>query len=325
MLFKFKAEQKVYQVGKVKVGGQPGEYPRLLVGTIFYTGHKIVKDHKEGTFDKEEAKKLIAQQDELAEKFGMSSMFDIVGVTPTAIAKYIDFVAETTDAPFSIDAITVETRMAGVKHAAEVGLANRTVYNSIMPSPWSKPEELQVLKDCKIKSSILLAYNAKDRTPKGVISILKGEPGVKGLLSMAEEAGVTQPLVDTSLFTSFVPSLGVGAKASFLVKDELGIPAGGSPGNATSVWRKEAIKTWGLDVFKVCDAAAQAASVIGGMDFVLYGVIEAAPWVVPACAVVDAMIAANAWVEFGIKPKEPTHPLFKIFPKFVEQIEKAGL
>lgn len=324
-MFKFKAEQKVFQIGKVKVGGQPGEHPTLLIGTIFYTGHKIVQDHKEGVFDKEAAKKLIIQQVELSEKFGIPCMFDIVGVTPKAITKYIDFVAETTDAPFSVDAITVETRMAGIRHAAEIGLANRTVYNSIMPSPWSKPEELQVLRDCKIKSSIVLAYNAKDRTPKGVISILKGEPGVKGLLSMAEEAGVTQTLVDTSLFTSFIPSLGVGAKASFIVKDELGLPAGGSPGNATTVWRKEAIKTWGLDIFKVCDAAAQAASVISGMDFDLYGVIESAPWIFPACAVINAMIAANSWVEFGIKPKEPTHPLFKLFPKFVEQLEKASL
>jgi tetrahydromethanopterin S-methyltransferase subunit H len=40
MSFKFNTEQKVYTVGKVKVGGQPGELPTFLIGSIFWLGQK---------------------------------------------------------------------------------------------------------------------------------------------------------------------------------------------------------------------------------------------------------------------------------------------
>ncbi|MEM5818410.1 MAG: tetrahydromethanopterin S-methyltransferase subunit H, partial [Desulfitobacterium hafniense] len=43
-MFKFTAQQHVYDINGVKVGGQPGEYPTVLIGSIFYRGHKIVSD-----------------------------------------------------------------------------------------------------------------------------------------------------------------------------------------------------------------------------------------------------------------------------------------
>ncbi|RLF93139.1 hypothetical protein DRN52_06930, partial [Thermococci archaeon] len=30
-MFRFKTEQKVFQIGNVKIGGQPGEYPTVLM------------------------------------------------------------------------------------------------------------------------------------------------------------------------------------------------------------------------------------------------------------------------------------------------------
>jgi len=41
-MFKFKEKQKIFDIGGVKVGGQPGEVPTLLISSIFYLGHKIV-------------------------------------------------------------------------------------------------------------------------------------------------------------------------------------------------------------------------------------------------------------------------------------------
>jgi len=109
------------------------------------------------------------------------------------------------------------------------------------------------------------------------------------------------------------------------VKDELGIPVGGSPGNATSMggplWKK--VKSWGLDTFKACETASQVVPLVFGADFLLYGIIESAPWVFPACAMVDAMIATVAKAEFGESPLTTEHPLYKLFPDFVEKLEKA--
>ena len=42
--FKYNTEQKIVEVAGLKCGGQPGEYPTVLAGTIFYAGHKIIKD-----------------------------------------------------------------------------------------------------------------------------------------------------------------------------------------------------------------------------------------------------------------------------------------
>jgi len=38
-MFMLKAKQKIFEIGGVKVGGQPGEVPTVLIGSIFYLGH----------------------------------------------------------------------------------------------------------------------------------------------------------------------------------------------------------------------------------------------------------------------------------------------
>ena len=54
-MFKFETEQKVCEVGGVKFGGQPGEYPTVLIGSIFYAKQRMVKDSMKGDFDKKQA------------------------------------------------------------------------------------------------------------------------------------------------------------------------------------------------------------------------------------------------------------------------------
>ena len=51
-MFKFEKEQMVVEIAGRKFGGQPGEYPTALAGTIFYARHKIVEDPKKGIFVK---------------------------------------------------------------------------------------------------------------------------------------------------------------------------------------------------------------------------------------------------------------------------------
>ena len=49
-MFKFDRKQEVFDFGKFKVGGQPGEYPTCCIGTMFYARHKIVSDPEHGVF-----------------------------------------------------------------------------------------------------------------------------------------------------------------------------------------------------------------------------------------------------------------------------------
>ena len=58
-MFIFEKEQIIHKVGQVKIGGNPGEIPTVLAGTIFYSGHKLVSDPVEGIFDKVVAEKTL--------------------------------------------------------------------------------------------------------------------------------------------------------------------------------------------------------------------------------------------------------------------------
>ena len=39
-MFKFQKEQEIVNIAGVKIGGQPGELPTVLAGTIFYDKHE---------------------------------------------------------------------------------------------------------------------------------------------------------------------------------------------------------------------------------------------------------------------------------------------
>jgi len=305
-LLKFENEQKIFRIGKIEVGGQPGQLPTVLVGSIFYERHRIVKDLEKGVFDKEEAEKLLRMQEELSERTGVSCMVDVIGATPTAILKYLDFVAEKTEMSILVDSTSAEVKMAGIRYANEIGLTDRIIYNSI--TYHVSQEEIGALKENKIKSAVILTYNPRNLWPKGRIELLKGDGLKKGLLALAEEAGIEKPLVDAMVLD--VPSISLAAETVKLVKAEFGFPAGGAPANAVFEWKR--VKEISPDARKVCMANAVTAMQYAGADFLLYGSIRNAPTIFPAVAMADALIAYNARFH-GIQPKTRNHPLFKIF------------
>jgi len=110
-MFRFEKEQKIINAGGIKVGGQPGELPTALTATIFYIGHKIVTDKKQGIFDKAKAEALINRMDELSDMTTNPFILDVVGTSVEAFQKYIDFIAKVTEAPIQIDAISPRLRM----------------------------------------------------------------------------------------------------------------------------------------------------------------------------------------------------------------------
>lgn len=99
-MFRFDKEQIVLDIAGVKIGGQPGEYPTVLAGTIFYGGHSIIEDEKKGVFDKDKAEELIKIQEEMSDTTGNPHLVQVFGATEDAIVKYLEFVADVTDVPF---------------------------------------------------------------------------------------------------------------------------------------------------------------------------------------------------------------------------------
>jgi len=300
-MFKFEKEQKIFDIAGVKVGGQPGQLPTLMIGSIFYHKHKIVKDEKKGEFDKKKAEELLNREGEISEKTGNKRIIDICSSWPQAFEKYIDFVAGVTDAPFSIDGVTAEVRIAGAKYVEEVGLSERAVYNSI--SPHIKEEEISAIKEAKIKSAILLTLNTKNPTVSGRLQVLDE------LLTIAQKAGIENFLVDTTVLD--LPDPGPVSKAVYLVKEKYGLPAGAGTHNAVDIWRKR--RKLDQTQYLVASSVANVFPITLGANFILYGPIENSANAYFYCALADAYIAYCAMQEFGTKPLIKEHPIFRIF------------
>lgn len=317
-MFEFTAEQKIVQIGKVKVGGQPGEFPTLLIGSIFYSGHKIVKDAKKGLFDRVAAETLIKRQEELSDITGNPSMLDVVIGSEDALKNILDFIEKTTDTPILFDAWPQDIRIKGLKLIEEVGLNSRCVYNSIWFA--NAKAELDALKNSNIDTALLLTFNPKNHWASGALSILKGTSDQHGLLTIAEKVGIKKVIIDTSA-TSFIPSIGIAAKAGYLIKEELGFPCGLGPANATTTWRTSN-KIWDRKVTKACEAAAQTFPLSLYNDFILYGPIEDQEWIFPTCSTIDAIIKSIFLEGESKKAITSNHPLQKMFPEFVEKIKE---
>src|SRR3990170_4221196 len=180
-MFKFNTEQKVYDIGKVRVGGQPGETPTFIIGSIFWLGQKMVQDANKGIFDANEAERIINTMQTQSDITGVPFAFDIVGTTEEAFSKYIDFIANHSDAPLMLDAMSPKTRMAAAEMATKMGLQERCLYNSVYKGV--PDAELMKLKESGIKMSIVLADNPKDNSLDGKMKI-KEEALASKLLSL---------------------------------------------------------------------------------------------------------------------------------------------
>jgi len=195
-----------------------------------------------------------------------------------------------------------------MKHAVEIGLAERAIYNSI--DFHVSNEENNFLKDCRVQNAVLMAFNPKKPWADGRVDVLKGESGQKGLLKVAEEAGVQKVLVDTAVLD--MPSIAICSKAIQLVKSEFGLPAGCGAANAVTTWKRVKKGEFGPLAYEVCSGGSGILTQTMGADFLLYGPIELSETMFIACAMTDALIAYGAR-KLGIVTKTRNHPLYKIF------------
>ncbi|MFQ6115621.1 MAG: tetrahydromethanopterin S-methyltransferase subunit H [bacterium] len=307
-MFRFSVEQKIFEIGKVKIGGQPGELPTVLIGNIFYKGMPEIADHKRGEFDRKSVLKWIKIAEELSGKTGVPHFIDIMAMYPEAMRRYVTFISEHSDSVLLVDGTNSDTRVAGLERVKELGLQERTIFNAI--SPRISQREIEAIRDSGVTAAILLAYNEIDFSPEGRTAILKGYDKNIGLLKIAEKARTNKILVDTIVFD--VPSIAYATEAIKLVKNELGYPAGCSPANATYGWKRSQSEI-SKSGFGAYNASAHAIAQFGGADFLIYGPIKQARNMIPACAMNDAIVAYHALKRLGIRPLVSEHPLYKIF------------
>jgi len=303
-VFTFEAEQDVYDIAGTEIGGQPGEHPTAMVGSIFYKGDPVLEDPKTGEFDETAAEEAIRKVEALSERTGNPAILDVIGDSPEALIKHVDFVAEVTDLPMFMDGPTPTIRSEAAKHVGEIGIQDQVIYNSIESSTKEADKEIEALANAGIKTAVLLSIDTRNLTLQGRFDALDKN------LEMAEKAGVEQFLVDPAVID--IPDSGFAAKAIYEIKDRYGIPAGCSPHNEVIRWELNDPLSNHSKLLR--QAVANAVIVMMGADFNLYGPLHGAP------EMYEVISSTDAYVGYGAQMGErrqvsQDHPLYSIFRK----------
>ena len=305
-MYSFMKEQAVVELGGVRFGGQPGENPTVLFGTVFYgRDFRELNDEAYGR-----ARRLIQDQEDVSRETGVPGLLDVYIKSDSHIKRIVDTVLDSTDGPFSIDSSDPGTRAGTIRYLSEVGGLDRTVYNSV--NLGLTAEELDALRRHTPAAAVVLAYNPRDMSVDGRADILDTGAGMvcvpgKGLLDVVKDAGIGKILLDTGA-TPFGSMSAETLRAIPVFKGRYGLPSGCSIHNTLESW------AWMKDLrrkdevaYNCADAAANSLVPIVGGDFIVYGPVSACRRVFPSVAFADKLVAEGARDYFGVKVSKD-HP-----------------
>jgi len=314
-MFTLDREQQIFEIGGIKIGGQPGEYPTVVVPSIFQKGDKVFEGvkRKEG-FNERRAEELLKTTDKVSKETGIPCMADIVANTGEEFKRYIDFVTSVTNMPFCIDAWVMKPKLEGARYCAERGLLDRMFYNSL--TIWEKDLETEIkeIADIGVKHVLLVAFDQEDQMPTGRIT------GTQKILDAIEKAGAqfNSTLIDTSVMNA--PAVAFCSVANRLIKEKWGFPCVSAPSNGSYMW-KAAREQWGFKGWAGADAALEGLAAIMYHDMVFSGPMAGSPRIFPAVAMANAFISTLTFAENKQLPASENHPLNRLFPDFVNQLK----
>jgi len=298
-LFDYSVKQKTYEIHGVKIGGEPGEVPTVMVGSMFYNRDRNVTDASRGVFDKAKSLVEIRGAEEMTELVGLPSMIDLIAENSVAAKNYLDFVVESTEMPIFLDVVSEKEQAMALKYAAEIGVIDRIILNSL--NPHTGEGLYEAIEDSKLKSAVLLTHSTR--------YILNSDksPLIDELVPKAESVGIENIIIDTAVLD--IPTLGITANAIDLIKDKYGYPCGCGAHNALSSW-KRLKKKYTRDAQTMVKGVIDAIPTIIGADFVLFGPLKNASSHYPAVAMVDAAYS-QLMMEKHIRP-DKSHPRYRI-------------
>jgi len=310
----FETEQKVCEIGGVTFGGQPGDYPTVVCSSIFQKGDRVFEGKRKEGFNEKRAGELIKTQDNLWAETGVPGMADIVANTRKEFERYVDFVISFSDMPFCIDAWQMKPKLAGAAYCAEKGLLDRMFYNSITVWEEDLETEIREISQMGVKHVLLVAFDMADQMPNGRIT------GTQKLLDAIEKVGAEfeSIFVDTSVMNG--PATALCGIANRMIKEKWGFPCASAPSNGSYMWKK-ARELWGFKGWSAADAGLQSLTAFMYHDMIFSGPMAGAPRIFPAVAMADAFLATAVFAETKKLPTDPGHPLYKLFPEFVEQLQ----
>ena len=277
-MLNFETEQKVVQIGKTRIGGNPGENPIAMVGTVFYTSHAALLNEKTGDIDKPLVEAELNEFTEIIEDTKMQGIIDVIGAYPDVLIKLCEFVADNIDYPFLVDGLNDSSRIPAMEGLKEIGLLDRAILNSIDDA--TTEENLEKLKNIGVKNAVLLTFGTKYIFPEQKLKLLE-----EILIPKAVKANIENILIDSAVLD--LPSIAINFETSRLVKDKFGLPTGFAPSN--SIYRWEYIKKYGDAARCGSIASIMAYCASAPSDFILFGPIKHAKCIVPAVALISSV------------------------------------
>ncbi|OLN27390.1 tetrahydromethanopterin S-methyltransferase subunit H family protein [Desulfosporosinus metallidurans] len=295
------------KIGNTIIGGSLGSNTGLVVGSIFYDKHSVVKDPFTGEFDETRAAVLVDRVNKLSKRYGVQMAFDVIAASSEAMQRYLEFVSAHTSLPLLINATEAEARVAGLEAAAKLGILDRCIYASL--SVDTEDNELEALGRHRPAAVMILASDVCDPTPEGSCEMIETY-----YLPMLREIGVTTPIVDVG--TMDAPSIGLNIRQIQAIRERFGYPAGCAFSNCFPQWTS--LRQLGKEWVNLSLGASLVAIRAAGGDYLHYGIIEK--------AAISAHVAATAEMFYGYAAQELDgyklpggHALWKMFKLTEEQ------
>ncbi len=296
---------KQYLIGnRVKVGGELGENPALLVGSVFYEGDPLIKDADAGLLNLAKAKELILSAKELVEGYGLQFAVDYIIPSRRAVDPVAELISEAGVTAF-VDSPDPRAKADAYIALKDLGVGKIAVANGIDTS--TSNDELKALRDSGIGAAVLLAFDpanpSESMRPENRLKILQ-----EVLLPKANEAGIEAVLADAVVLDP--ASIAISAEAIRLIRDKLSIPAGCAPANALGPVSK---KRLGVEEAVGIHSGIATYLRVSGADFIFYGPVKRARYVAAAVAAADSMLG-YALRRKGVRIDQ-NHPVRKALRK----------
>ncbi len=298
-MFSFTKEQEVLEISGIKIGGQPGMYPTVLFGGLFFKGEP----------EPIKAKGYLHKMLDLSKKTGNPGIPDFFIRKEEYIAPIIDFIEVDLpkNLPFSVDITDPSVKVQVLESLHDKKLLSRTIYNSIHVG--ITDEETDALKKYTPEMAIVVSFNPKDKSPDGKIEVLENGAHLtsSGLLDISKNVGIKKILIDTA---ALAPGDNSGASIAAIpvIKEEYGLPTGCAIHNVVE-------KSKWLDDFegvrKTVDASSNVNIPLFGGDFAIFGPVGNADIVFPIVAWQDILVSEYTENYFGISPVD-FHPRRKL-------------
>lgn len=299
MLFDYTVEQKTYEIFGVKIGGEPGLVPTVMIGSMFYGGQKIVSNSAEGVFNKAKARNLVNRLEEQSEKTGLPTMIDMVAENAKAAERYLDLLVDASEIPILLDVLIEEGQSKSLRYASDHGFLDRIVLNSI--NPHTEEAVYQTMEEVKCKNAVLQLYSADSLLSSNKRKLLDS------LATKALEHGIQNLIIDVAVVD--IPTLGLATRAIYDIKNAYGYPSGCGAHNAIASWRGLK-KKFSNKASSIASGVVNALAIAVGADFVFYGPAEYGEVIYPSIALIDAAYS-QLMFEKKIKP-DKSHPRYKI-------------